>query len=81
MCAMVMAYAEIQKGRRSVGSEDRVKQTNVRTEAIALSAALMRSITNAVWLLLYPSRAAEYHLSGDGYLQNHGIDLNQIVWL
>ena len=44
--AMVMTYSQAKvQGLRSVGSEDRVK-TNNRTDAIALPAALMRSITS-----------------------------------
>jgi len=44
--AMVMTYL-LEKGQRSIGSKDRVEtngQTDGQTEAIALPAALMRSV-------------------------------------
>ena len=46
---MIYPHAKLQ-GHRSVGSEDRViewKQTDGQTEAIALPAAFMRSVTSA----------------------------------
>ena len=49
--AMVMTYSHAKvQGQRSVGSKDRVEtngRTDRRTEAIAFSPTLMRSVTNS----------------------------------